>query len=93
MRWLYFLGRLAFICNILFLLSVLFRYVNIIDNQGLTGFIVIGGMLMAPIVNLVFNISFVIHYYTRKEPLQIPVWLIAFNLVVQVLQLIIIPFI
>ena len=93
MRWLYFLARLAFICNILFLLSLLFRMADIQVNQAITGFIIIGGMLMAPLLNLVFNVSFIIKYYTAKQPLGIPAWLIAFNIIVQVLQLIIIPFV
>jgi len=93
MRWLLFLARIAFICNIFFILSVILRFWNIIHDQTVIGFVVILGMLMAPLVNFIFNVSFMIAYYRKTAPLGIPVFIIAFNLVVQVLQLIVIPFI
>lgn len=93
MRWLLFLGRIAFICNIFFILSIILRFWNILQDQTVIGFIVIIGMLMAPLLNFIFNLSFIIAYYRKKAPLGIPGWILAFNFVVQVLQLIIIPFV
>ncbi len=93
MRWLLFLARIAFICNIFFVLSIALRFLNFTPGQSFTGLVVILGMLMAPLVNLIFNVSFVIAYYRKKEPLGIPGFIIAFNLVSQLLQLIIIPFV
>ncbi len=91
MRWLLFLARIAFICNLFFLLCVVLRYWDVLQDQSIKGFIIILGWLMAPLLNLVFNISFVIAYYRRKEPINIPGWLIAANLIIQVLQFIFIP--
>jgi hypothetical protein len=90
MRWLLFLARLAFICNLFFIACVIFRYWTVVQNQSIVGFVVIIGWLMAPVINLIFNVSFVLSFYRRKETLHIPRWLIMFNVGMQLLQLIII---
>ena len=93
MRWLLFLARIAFICNIFFILSVILRFWNIVHDQTIIGFVVVIGMLMAPLLNFIFNVSFVIAYYRKTAPLGIPGFIIVFNLIVQILQLIFIPFV
>jgi hypothetical protein len=90
MRWLLFLARLAFICNVFFIACVVFRYWDVLNNQQFVSFIVIVGWLMAPVVNLIFNVGYVLTFYRRKLDIRIPKWLIAFNVGMQLLQLIII---
>ena len=93
MRWLLFLGRIAFICNIFFILSVILRYWNIVHDQTVIGFVVVLGMLMAPLLNFIFNLTLFIAYFRKTASSGIPAFIIGFNLIVLVLQFIIIPFV
>ncbi|WP_207494238.1 hypothetical protein [Aridibaculum aurantiacum] len=88
-----FLARTAFICNLFFLLCILFKFWEVIGDQALAGFIIIVGWVMAPLLNLVFNVVFVIAFYKRKQPLMIPKYIIGFNVIIQLLQFIFIPFV
>jgi hypothetical protein len=90
MRWLLFLARLAFICNLFFIACMVFRYVDVAQNQSLTSFIIVIGWMMAPIINLIFNVSYVVTFYRRRDGIKIPRWLLIFNLAMQLLELIII---
>ena len=92
MRGLLFLARVAFICNIFFILCVIFRYWDVIGDEATRGFIIVIGWLLAPLVNLILNITLIIFFYRKAIPKGlIPGWLIAFNLIIQFFQLIYIP--
>jgi hypothetical protein len=92
MRWLLFLLRVALICNLFFVACVFFRYKDVIGEQALKGFIVVVGWLLAPIITVIANVLFLALYFLKKQPLSIiPGWMLVFNLIMQLAQLIIIP--
>ena len=93
MRWLLFLARVAFVCNLFFLACVYFRYKDVIGNQSLKGFIIVVGWLVAPIITVITNVLFLTLFLLKKNPgASTPRWLIVFNVVMQLVQLIIIPY-
>ncbi len=93
MRWLLFMARVAFICNVFFIACLVFRYYDLVSLNSLKGFIIIVGWLMAPFINAVMHSLLVFSFYRKKVPDQlIPRWLLAINLITLLLQLIIIPF-
>ncbi len=92
MRWLLFLARVAFICNLFFIACLFFRYKDVIGDQSLRGFIVVVGWLLAPIITVIANVLFITLFILKKNPqAAIPRWLLVFNIIMQIAQLIIIP--
>ena len=78
MRWLLFLSRVAFICNLFFLLTVLLQWRNLIGDERVASTVVIIGYLLAvflfnPVVNLSYGFTLL-----RKKPLFtfVPRWLV-----------------
>ena len=78
MHRLLFLGRIAFICNIFFIVCLLLRHTHFPVNQGLTEFVIITGWIMSVILNIIFAISLAM--FIKKKETRIHVWLFAFNL-------------
>jgi len=80
MRWLLFLSRLAFICNVFFLLAFSLQLSNWIKDQQLTSTILILGYVMGfslnPFVNLCYLFTSIV---SRKKLTIVPSWLIAAN--------------
>jgi hypothetical protein len=92
MRWLLFLSRVAFICNLFFIVCIILRYKDVIDDQSLKGFIVVVGWLIAPVVTVTVNVILLSLYIIKRTPLAfIPKWLFVSNIIMQLAQLIIIP--
>jgi hypothetical protein len=84
--------RVAFLCNLFFIVCVILRYKNVIDDQSLKGFIVVVGWLIAPVVTVTVNVILLSSYILKRIPLDfIPKWLIVVNIIMQLAQLIIIP--
>lgn len=89
MRWLLFLSRIAFICNIFFLLSVSLQFYDWSDNHNITSTIIIIGYFMAILFNPLANICYLLLLISRKRILHsLPLWLIIANVIFLVLQLI-----
>ena len=89
MRWLLFLSRVAFICNLFFLLTVLLQWRNLIGDERVASTVVIIGYFFAvfvfsPIVNLSYGVTLL-----RKKPLFtfVPRWLVLTNFIFLLLQL------
>jgi hypothetical protein len=89
MRWLLFLSRVAFICNLFFLLTVLLQWRNLIGDERIASTVVIIGYFFAvfifsPIVNISYGITLM-----RKKSLFtfIPRWLVLTNFIFLLLQL------
>jgi hypothetical protein len=88
MRWLLFLSRVAFICNLFSLLSILLLWRNFIEQQAIISIIAIIGYMMAiffnPLANLVYGILLI-----AKRPIKnfVPSWLLITNFVFLLLQL------
>jgi hypothetical protein len=89
MRWLLFLSRVAFICNLFFLLTVLLQWRNLIGDERVASTVVIIGYFFAvfifsPVVNLSYGLTLI-----RRKPLFsfVPRWLVLTNFIFLLLQL------
>ncbi len=89
MRWLLFLSRLAFICNIVFVFSVLLLWKDFLQDQAVTSTVIIIGYFLAVFVfNPFVNIVYLIILLSRKKLSQfIPGWLAVGNFLFLVLQI------
>jgi hypothetical protein len=87
MRRLLFFSRLAFICNIFFVICFTIQLSNWIRNEQLESSIVILGYILGIPLNLGVNLSYLIAVLFRKNPGKtIPAWLIAANILFLVIQ-------
>jgi len=81
MRPLLFATRMAFICNMLFILCLIIqRTYDFIPNKDLSGMIVLLGWIVAPIQNLIANIWYGM-VLLSKSTIRLPLWLAVTNLV------------
>jgi hypothetical protein len=88
MRWLLVLSRIAFICNICFLIAFSLQLTNWISNEQLTSTLVLIGYVMGFLLNPFVNIAYgVTALLSRKKLSAIPAWLITANIFFLVIQL------
>jgi len=88
MRWLFFLSRLAFICNAFFLLAVSLQLTNWVHNQDVAATIAIIGYVLVVLFNPLVNICYFILFIIRKKFWTIvPSWLIASNILFLIMQI------
>jgi hypothetical protein len=88
-RWLLFLSKLAFICNLAFLVSFVFRITNLLSNYDIKAYIIIIGWLLSVIVNPVVVFIYLLVFWVKRNSLAIvPVWLIVMNILFLFLQLV-----
>ena len=89
MRWLLFLSRVAFICNILFLVSFSLRIYDWLGIEEIVSTIVIIGWVLAIIFNPLVNLCYLVIFWLKRQSLSIiPTWLIVMNILFLILQLI-----
>jgi hypothetical protein len=89
MRPLLFATRMAFICNMLFILCLIIqRTYDFIPNKDLSGMIVLLGWIVAPIQNLIANIWYGL-VLVSKSTIRLPLWLAVTNLVILAIQFIV----
>src|SRR5262245_42297241 len=89
MRWLLFLSKLAFICNLAFLASFVFRLTNWLTNHDIKAYIIIIGWVLGIIFNpIVVSIYLVLFWIKRKKLAVVPVWLMVMNILFLFLQLV-----
>lgn len=86
MRGLLFIGRIAFICNLSFILCLILRHTHLTVPEGFKEFIIITGWIMSVILNIIF--SFFVTIFIKKKEKKLPVALIAFNLFWLVFQIV-----
>jgi hypothetical protein len=79
MRLLLFLSRVAFICNLFFILCLFIRYTHLSLPESLNGFIIIVGWILSVIMNVLANVVMV-YIDLYKQKLQGYKWLYLFNL-------------
>jgi hypothetical protein len=80
MRWLLILSRMAFICNLFFLVAFSLHISNWIKDQQLTSTILILGYIMGFLLNPVANLCYLfVAIFSRKKLLVVPAWLIVAN--------------
>ncbi len=92
-----FFSKIIFICNICFIAAVIFRYIEINadkagKNPNVLGFQPLESTLIilgygAVIFNFIFLLSYLIAYLFKKAKL-VPKWILLFNLVLFIVQLI-----
>jgi hypothetical protein len=88
MRLLRFLSRLAFICNICFLLVSLLRYVPAPPDNALVSDIIVLGYFGPIAVNLFVNVIVILLFLLRRVWASgVPRWLLITNFVFFVLQI------
>ena len=80
MKPLLFTARLAFLCNLLFLICVIIqRTHDFIHQADISNIIIILGWMLAPFLNLGVNIWHVILLF-KKSAIRLPLWLGLANL-------------
>lgn len=88
MRKLLFLSRVAFLCNICFLLAWLIQYLPVSPHGHIASTIIVLGTGVAVILNMVVNIIVIISLFVKKSKGQFyPRWLIICNFLFLILQL------
>lgn len=94
MRWILFLSRLAFICNIIFVFSVLLLWKDFLQAQAIISTVIIIGYFLAVFIfNPIVNISYLFVFFKRKKLFDyIPRWLVFGNFLFLILQIIFILF-
>lgn len=89
MKPLLFASRLAFICNLLFILCIIIqRTSNFIGNKELSAIVILLGWMVAPFQNLLVNIWYGVILLNKKNN-RLPVWLSLLNLIFLFIQLIV----
>jgi len=80
MRLIRFLSRLAFICNICFLLASFTQWLPVLPDNDLLSDIIVLGYLVSLIVNLIVSLTLMILMPAgRLRRSGIPVWLLIVN--------------
>ncbi len=79
MRWLLFVARVAFICNLLFIVCLFLRYTTITLPEAVNGFIILAGWILSVFLNIFVNVSLLL-LSLRQKSSGMPFWLRAFNL-------------
>ena len=88
MRPLLFFSRVAFICNICFLVAFSLQMTRWIRNEDLTSMIVMIGYVMGFIINPLMVLSYlVIFFVSRKKLTIVPSWLLTANILFFVIQI------
>lgn len=88
MRWLLFLSRLAFICNLFFLLSASLQVYDWAQNSEVNSTILIIGYFLALLLNPLTNLFYLVAAMLRKKLTDaVPLWLIISNIIFLVIQL------
>jgi hypothetical protein len=80
MRWLLSLSRIAFICNVFFLLAFSIQLSNWVHDETLVSTIVVVGYILGFLLNPIANLSCLAFAIAARKKLQIvPAWLIVAN--------------
>ena len=88
MRRLLFFSRVAFICNIFFVLSFTIQLTNWIRDEQLKSSIVVLGYIMGLPLNLALNLVYLVLFLGKKKFWQtVPAWLITANILFLVIQI------
>lgn len=82
MRLVRFLSRVAFICNICFLVASLRQWILLpLDNQ-LASDIIVLGLLVSVVLNVIVNLIVLVLFVIGKlRSAAIPMWLLVVNLI------------
>ena len=78
MRLLLFLSRVAFICNLFFVVCLLMRHTSIYIPASLHEFIIITGWILSFCINFLFVCTVVVFRILKKDA-PIVSWIVIFN--------------
>jgi len=82
-----FISKLAIICNAFYLFTTAFLFLSWLKiPKDVANFMAVLGLEMAPFVNLVFVIWFIINLL-RKKQINLPKWQTIINLLMLLLQI------
>lgn len=88
MQLLRFLSRVAFICNICFLLASFTQWLPSLPDNALLSDIIILGYLVALLINLIVNLAVTVSFLAGRLRLAaVPVWLLIVNFVFFIIQI------
>jgi hypothetical protein len=92
MQPLLFFSRVTFICNVCFILTWLFYFIPSLGDGHVVSTILVLGVVVAVVLNITINCIIIVLLLLRK-PLWpfIPKWLVIFNLICLILQIIFFP--
>ena len=89
MRTIKFLSRVAFICNICFLLTAALIWMEHPPEGALVSLVIVLGYFLAILFNVIVNICYLFLFLFRKPlPAFVPLWLLVINFLFLILQLI-----
>lgn len=89
MRWLLFLSKLALLCNLAFLVSLVFRFTSWLDYQDIKAYIIIIGWVLGIIFNPLVVVCYLLFFLLKRKNLAaIPAWLMVLNVFFLFLQLV-----
>jgi hypothetical protein len=88
MRLLRLLSRVAFICNICFLLASFIQYIPNPPEGGWVSTVIVMGYLLSILVNVVVNCWLIGLLFAKKvRTTGVPIWLLIVNFAFFILQL------
>ena len=89
MRWLLFLSRVAFVCNLLFLVAFTLSVTKWLKNEELSSAIIISGFVLSVLFNPLVNVCYLVIFWVKRKSLAIiPAWLMVMNILFIILQLV-----
>jgi hypothetical protein len=87
-RWLLVLSRVAFICNICFLIAFSIQMTDWIKNEDITSLIALIGYVMGFIINPLLVFCYLLVFvFSRKRLRSIPSWLLTANILFLFIQI------
>jgi hypothetical protein len=87
-KWLLFLSRVAFICNICFLIAFSVQMTDWIKNEDITSMVALIGYFMGFIINPFLVVCyFGLLLISRKKLKVVPSWLLTANILFLVIQI------
>jgi hypothetical protein len=91
MRLLRLLSRVAFICNVCFLLASLVQYLPHPPEGEIISSIIVLGYFLSVIVNVLVNLTLLILFiFGKLKTAGVPVWLLIVNFLFFIVQFIVI---
>jgi hypothetical protein len=87
LRWLLKLSRIAFICNICFLLAFSIQVSDWIKNEDINDYIITIGFVMGFVLNPLVNICYLLVFLVARKKLSVvPTWLLVANILFLVID-------
>jgi hypothetical protein len=87
MRWLRILSRIAFVCNIFFIVALLLAIAHWVPNKEMEATDIFIGFVLALIFTSVVNVCYLILFVLRRKFWQVvPSWLITANILFLLIQ-------